>query len=347
MSTSFSIIVPVYNGEKYIVECLNSLVKIRYDSFEIIIVNDGSIDNTLSILNDFAKKSSAKIKIINIINQGTFIARNVGVLNAVCDYILFVDADDKISQNALTLIDKIIGKTNVDIVSFNFALFDSENFKYQVGQLKSGLYSDDLYNNIKARVCSGKFNSIWGKAIKRTCINSEDYYKYKNFKFGEDLFQLLPIIDNAKSLYHIEEVLYFYRKSEDSCTTRFSQSKVDDVVMVNRQILKYGLKWGENGKILRYAFWGEIGQYLYLLKINKLSSTSQKIKEKNFMKVREVMESEGVLKNLRNKHLRLDKMLQVKAIKFGNMKIFNIVNDFINIFLKCRQIFAINCFKFK
>ncbi len=95
-----SVIIPVYNVEQYLEECLDSVLNQTYCDYEIIAVNDGSTDGSASILSDYAKKSK-KIKVLTIKNQGQSVARNVGIDAAIGDYIIFLDSDDKITEETL------------------------------------------------------------------------------------------------------------------------------------------------------------------------------------------------------------------------------------------------------
>ena len=110
----FSIIVPVYNVEKYIEKCLESILNQTYDNFEIIVINDGSTDNSKKILDNY--KTNKKIKIINQDNQGLSIARNNGLGAASGDYILFIDSDDYIEEELLSTLNKNIN--NEDLIRF-------------------------------------------------------------------------------------------------------------------------------------------------------------------------------------------------------------------------------------
>lgn len=122
----YSFIVPVYNTEKYLKKCLDSLVNQTFDNFEIIIVNDGSIDKSSEIIKKYKEKYS-NIKSIEQKNQGLSMARNNGVKKASGDYLIFVDSDDYIETNLLEEVDKVIGDN--DILRFQIALIDENSDK--------------------------------------------------------------------------------------------------------------------------------------------------------------------------------------------------------------------------
>lgn len=119
MNNKISVIMPVYNVEDYVSTAIRSVLTQSYQNFELIIVNDGSTDNSLSIVKRFAKKSE-KIKVINTPNKGLAAARNVGLKNATGKYIYFIDSDDAIVHNFLKLMINVMRNHNVNLVSFNF-----------------------------------------------------------------------------------------------------------------------------------------------------------------------------------------------------------------------------------
>ena len=108
MTHKISIIVPIYNTEKYLGNCLNSIINQTYKNLEIILINDGSTDNSLSICNNYKNKDN-RIKIVNKTHTGVSDTRNIGIKNATGEYIGFVDSDDYIEQDLL----KIFPKDNI------------------------------------------------------------------------------------------------------------------------------------------------------------------------------------------------------------------------------------------
>ena len=98
-----SVIIPVYNVEKYLSECLDSVVNQTLQDIEIICVNDGSTDNSLEILKEYAEKDS-RLRIINLRNSGVSVARNIGIFAALADFIMFVDADDSIETTTVSIL---------------------------------------------------------------------------------------------------------------------------------------------------------------------------------------------------------------------------------------------------
>lgn len=118
-----SFIIPVYNAEKSIEKCINSIQKQSYKNIEIICIDDGSSDNSLLILRGLSQKDN-RIKIISQANSGPFLARKAGILSATGDYIMFVDADDKLSnKNAASIIVERFNEKSTELLQFGFYFY--------------------------------------------------------------------------------------------------------------------------------------------------------------------------------------------------------------------------------
>src|SRR5699024_1141358 len=114
-----SIIVPIYNSENYLKYCLETIVNQTYNNLEILLINDGSLDNSLDICKEFEQKDN-RIKLFNIPNSGVSVARNIGIDNATGEFITFVDSDDWMELNAIEFgVDKA-KKTNADVIIWSY-----------------------------------------------------------------------------------------------------------------------------------------------------------------------------------------------------------------------------------
>ena len=141
MKRKYSIIVPVYNVEKYINECLSSLINQTYKNIEIVVINDGSSDNSLSLIEEYSRIDD-RIRVIDQKNMGLGYTRNVGIDNAVGDYILFVDSDDYISLNTCEEIEAVLSYNNeVDIIVLGRYRFADE--VYMQDPISCLLYTSD------------------------------------------------------------------------------------------------------------------------------------------------------------------------------------------------------------
>ncbi len=130
--SEISIIIPVYNGEKYIDTCLRSLYAQRYNNWEAICVDDGSSDYTPVLLDAYGEKDQ-RIRVIHQSNSGVSLARMTGISAATGSYLMFIDVDDTLTPDALeTLADKFAGEARSDIVIFGFNIIEGEEIKEKI-----------------------------------------------------------------------------------------------------------------------------------------------------------------------------------------------------------------------
>ena len=210
-----SIIIPIYNSEKYIKECLKSLIDQTFKDFEIICVNDGSTDKTLDILKKF-EKIDKRITIISQKNLGAGIARNIGMNNSKGDYLIFLDSDDIFKKTMLEQMYKKIKKNDAEIVICNSINFETIK-KKKIFFKKNYLISD---KKIKNRIFSSFdikkdfFNLFiwwpWDKIIKKKYIENLGI-KYQNLKSTNDLFFVASAVISAKKILFLDKNLIFHR----------------------------------------------------------------------------------------------------------------------------------------
>lgn len=209
----FSILVPIYNVENYILECLKSIDSQTHKNFEVILVNDGSTDQSKEICEKFIS-TRPNFKIINKSNEGLLSARRVGLEHAKGDYCIFCDSDDYLETNALEELHNVIKNQNKpDLII------------YQSYEVKNGKKSFFLSpNNIKEGWIENKtivyshffmdysLNPLWIKAVKRCVVDvSKDYSNLYDVSYGEDLVQSVPLILNSDKIYYLNMPLYNYR----------------------------------------------------------------------------------------------------------------------------------------
>ena len=320
----FSVIIPAYNAEKYFSECLSSIKEQTFKDFEVVIIDDGSSDSTSAMADKFAD-SLRSVKVIHTSNQGLLLARRRGLLNAQGEYVVFVDADDCLRSDALMLLFKTIQETNADIVSFQYSRDSSFKTMSSLG-LPAGLYENEKYESVKSYVCRGRFNNLCGKAIRLCHIDlNTTYGAYRGLMHGEDLFQLLPIVDSSSSLMQLNDVLYYYRPNDSSSTARYKPSQLEDIIRVNRRLIDYGNKWG--GPCSIEASVGEVNQYLYLLKLSELSDSDDSEKSTNFSSISSAMKREGAFDRVYLRNLRFDNLILCVALKcrFRKLAVFLIL----------------------
>ncbi len=201
-----SIIIPLYNKGDYILDCLNSIIDCKYD-FEIIIIDDGSTDNGVELVENFSKSHpTKKIILIKQKNSGPSSARNKGIEVANGKYILFLDADDYFNKNSLNfLMDFALENEDVDMIEFDFSTSSKQVSKPQIKKIYNSRLDliKDLLNkkNIKSIVCGTLFKT---KICKKISFNEK-------MKWGEDSCYKLDYILNSNSGLYISSPYYVNR----------------------------------------------------------------------------------------------------------------------------------------
>ena len=206
----YSIIIAVYNVEKYLEECLDSILAQSYSNWEVILVDDGSTDDGSGKICDAYAQKDERFQVFHRKNEGSLMARRYGLSKSRGDYLLFIDSDDYIHKDLLKSVDKIIAQTQSDLVIYRFKWVnkvkevDSEII-FPEGTIigKDGLPKSVLWERLPA--CNS-LNNLCIKVAKRQCLDLEtDYSKYAFLQFGTDLMQSLPILDRAQKIYFMED----------------------------------------------------------------------------------------------------------------------------------------------
>ena len=265
----FSIIVPVYNVEKYLEKCLDSIKKQTFKDYEVIIVNDGTKDNSM----DIAKKYPYKI--VNQKNQGLSVARNTGVKNASGEYIIFLDSDDYIEKNLLKEINNSL-KNKPDIVRFQIREV------YEDGRTKD--YKEKNFKNkngVEAFKLITKYHFVenaWCYAIKRTYYQKEKY-SFKPGTIHED-FGLIPlVIIKANTVNSISYIGYNYLQRTGSIMNNDNYEKTKKKVEDFYNHYKYLKETIEKTNLNATIFKSFIANSL-ILKITELNKKDYKIYKK-------------------------------------------------------------------
>ncbi|MCR5379856.1 MAG: glycosyltransferase [Lentisphaeria bacterium] len=234
-----SIIVPVYQVEKYLEKCINSIIAQTYKNLEIILVDDGSTDNCPAICNRFQAEDS-RIKVIHQENGGLSHARNVGVEHATGDFIGFVDSDDWIEPNMYEVLMSALQETGADIpVSDRQMEFEgSQPVQINVKKDQRKLYSSE--EAVKNIIKGGGIirNSVWNKLYRRTVLAN---ISFTEGKIHEDILWTPKIVSNACLLSCSTTPLYHYlqRPKSLSHNDEHSIKKMKDKIEMVEQRTKY------------------------------------------------------------------------------------------------------------
>jgi len=206
-----SIIVPVYNAEKHLKRCIDSILSQTFTDFECILVNDCSTDSTSIICDEYAQKDR-RIKIINnVISNGSSISRKIGFENSSGEYIQFIDADDWIESNMLEKLYSTAITGNYDMLCCDWY---NHNLNNEIIYKKMPSVSNDFISNIKNIILLfGLKGAVWNKLIKRTVYENINFPKEGYF---EDKYIITQALYFSKSIMYLNMAFYHYVSNIDS-----------------------------------------------------------------------------------------------------------------------------------
>lgn len=207
-----SIIVPVYNAEKYLADAIQSVLDQTYSNFELIAVNDGSTDRSLEILQRFTDQ---RVRIINKENTGVSDTRNVAIKAATGEFVCFLDADDYYSPCYIQRMYETAIVNDADMVVCNYVPFRGKPY---FSEEKSTAVS---VQSTEALVQAGVLTSAWTKLIKTSTLSKLNILFERNMSFGEDLFFCWKTFLASENVWMINEKLYGYRMTDSGATSKY------------------------------------------------------------------------------------------------------------------------------
>lgn len=246
-----SIIIPCYNVQNYIAQCLDSVIHQTYKNLEIICINDGSLDNTLEILDRYAKNDT-RIKLYNQSNKGLSQSRTKGIEYATGEYILFVDSDDWLEVTCLeTILEK---QDNYDIICFSYF----RNFKNVSLSRKFNLDGQFSAADLQRRIIGPLGNeltnienldalaTVWGKLYKSDKLKGLSFPEVKTIGTWEDGLFNLYVLENCNNVLIIDQPLYHYRKDNLQSFTSKSKDNLYQKWLVKFELINRLIKSKES-----------------------------------------------------------------------------------------------------
>lgn len=244
-SPLLSILIPVYNAEAYLEDCLESVTSQDYANIEIICIDDGSTDRSHSILEEWQRKDD-RIIILQQENRGPSAARNKGIKASSGDYIAFVDADDIVKHNIYTKSIDIIKENELDALLFAFETFPcgcirQHNFPTNVVMDYHQLFASNAHIQSSNDLCFSV------RIIFRSSVIKDNHLEFdEEIRYGEDMVFNIEAICNSKRIMTISDALYMYRKNENGAMSQkhkpyFESSLVKAYDVKMNQIKKYGI----------------------------------------------------------------------------------------------------------
>ncbi len=247
MSEKVSLIIPVYNAEKYLKECLDSVLEQSYKPIEIILVNDGSTDRSAEIIADYEKKEK-KIKVIHQSNQGVCSARNLGMAAATGEYIVFADSDDILPYDSIEKRKENIREA--DLVICRYECFDENGLKDSIQESSCTCW--DQNTAIKSVLLDDGFGYqgyLWNKLYRRDIIADNHIEFEEGISYNEDkLFNLVYILA-SKKIRVSNEVVYQYRKDSGGAMNRLKNATDKDYAHIVSEFKAFDIMLDRIAKI--------------------------------------------------------------------------------------------------
>lgn len=321
MKPNISIIIPVYNAEAYIHKCVESILNQSYKSFEIILINDGSTDNSGSICDEYAKKDN-RIIVQHKVNGGVSSARNKGIDMASGEYILFVDSDDWIEPNALEILLTHINMNNSDVIIFSLVtdLFSNDKLikSYTKGFYKKHEISvQELRSNFLYYLNSSGLHPSWMYLFKGNIITNERLYFNNNLVLYEDFDFNLRYLKYCNKISFIPEVLYHYNvnASINQLEKRNKFNIVSDINTVCRSLFDFLKYTGNNNSVSKQTYAYVLPMYNLCLRKIVIHRRETSYKEKF-----------NILSQLRN-----DKIFRELIDKYAiTLRFYRLLNNLVN-----------------
>lgn len=234
-----SIIIPVYNLENYIEKCIKSVLEQTYENFELIIIDDGSMDKSQKLAQKFSVKDK-RIIVFQQSNKGPSAARNLGIKNSTGMWITFIDADDHIDK---TYLEQLISAIKINNSDLSLCKFATENTQIEDAETQIATFNNPekigkllLKNMWKEKVCTF---TTFGKLYKSEIIKDHNIYYDENLQNAEDLIFSIDYWNYVKSCSYINKQLYIHTKRKNSLSNQ--KVNIKDVV-IGRKIFYWKLK---------------------------------------------------------------------------------------------------------
>lgn len=219
MGKMFSIIVPVFNTEQYLNNCIDSIIRSSYDNWELLLIDDGSTDRSGEIC-DWYSSDDCRIHVIHNNNCGVSTARNIGIDKATGDWLVFIDSDDYIEPNMLERMLEIIEDTNADLVFTDFNIIYPKN----TNVFETYQWNDDIEKSFQNYLTRSWPRVAWGGVKKKLVV--ENGIKYpENLTIFEDFHFMCNCILHCHKIKRIQEPLYNYRVTNTSSITHTITTK--------------------------------------------------------------------------------------------------------------------------
>ncbi|WP_147533178.1 glycosyltransferase family 2 protein [Bacillus marasmi] len=238
-----SVIIPVYNVENFLGTCLDSVLNQSFADFEVILINDGSMDASGEICNSYAKEDR-RIKVFHLKNSGPSVARNFGLKQAIGEYLMFIDSDDYIIQDTFSLLIDTAEKNQASLVVYPYYEKNGDQLMYRK-------VTECFYNEIEGKRAFLKhvwledewLASLVNKLYRTEVIRNNGLFFIEEFHIAEDYLFNLRYVDAAESAISINVPMYYYIRHESSVSSRIIYNKYDIALTLYRESMQLLMKY--------------------------------------------------------------------------------------------------------
>lgn len=284
-----SVIIPFYNVKNYIKNTLESVNNQVYKNIEIILVNDGSTDNSLKVVKEFLSKCKFKYTLYSQKNSGVSAARNKGLSLSSGEYVVFVDSDDLLSPQYINKMYETIKENDFSMVICGFNTFRDDGLIYRnkfIIEEPDSLASIEIMNRFLTRKIK---ISIWSLMVKKDVIEKYKIRFASGYKYSEDMHFIWKLLAHVERVGVISSPLYYYRWRDSSAMANFNDSRLDGLYLM-KDIEKYYEKYCKDfaKKFKKYGIarwvWATLWQSACALSYNEFKYFSNKIMASAMMK---------------------------------------------------------------
>ena len=325
-NTLISIIIPVYNCGMFLSQCVNSLLEQTYSNLEIILVDDGSKDDSGALCDEFAAKSE-KIIVLHQPNSGVAKARQVGIQKAKGQYILFIDADDWMEQTYVENLMNLSLEYDCDIIISGYRRYTDQQYIETTQHFDNGYYDKE---NLKKKIYPSMLSatpfftfgitpSMWGKLFKKEIATANLKALENQIFFGEDGCFVYSALLDCRSIYITDHSGYIYRHNETSVTHTFNPKLMADNLKLKNFYLELckEKEWDMGSQFEEYM------AYLCDFTITSALSSDNSPSAKELKQYINALFPKNIVRNKKFKQINLKRKIRfflIKASKFAFLK---------------------------
>ena len=329
MKELVTIVIPVYNGEKYIDSCMKGILNQTYTNIQVILVNDGSSDKTGDICDKYSA-SDNRIKVIHGVNEGLSSARNKGIKASTGDYIVFCDIDDEVSDKWIEENLELAVKYDADVVMYCFWYYNVDKGILTdncLPKLFVGNGEDYFREYLIPTIDTEVFNAPWNKMIKKNVLIEKNLSFDTSCKIYEDLMfasELLPSVD--KIVVNNKMYYKYYVRSSGSLITKFSEQYFDSVTNFYSNVMRYCNRFQENfNQKIRF---NELYTKLVMTHLKQISCNKELSVSKKYELLKRICDEPKLIHAMRNVKMKKyrKKYIQQLVLAGKYKKIYRLYN---------------------